>query len=109
MDGRPPPPGRMYDGRMRNMTDAQMITLAVAILAIFGATLFNNSRITDLRDSVNRRLDDHRGLINLRFDDVIQHIDDKFALLSQQMKTMEDNIMRVLGDHEMRLQKLEQK
>lgn len=68
-----------------------MITLAVAILAIFGATLFNNARITDLRDSVNR------------------HIDDKFALLSHQMKTMEDNIMRVLGDHETRLQKLEQK
>jgi hypothetical protein len=84
------------------MTDAQMITLAVAILAIFGATLFNNSRITDLRDSVNRRLDDQRDAIN-------QHIDDKFGLLSQQIKTMEDNIMRVLGDHETRLQKLEQK
>lgn len=73
------------------MTDAQMITLAVAIFAVFGATLFNNSRITDLRDSLYR------------------HIDDKFALLSVQMKTMEDNIMRVLGDHETRLQKLEQK
>lgn len=84
------------------MTDAQMITLVVAMLAIFGATLFNNSRITDLRDSLNRRLDDQSVSIN-------RHIDDKFALLSQQMKTMEDNIMRVLGGHETRLQKLEQK
>jgi len=66
------------------MTDAQMVTLTVAILAIFLGTLFNNSRITDLRDSVNR------------------HFDDKFALLSQQMKTMEDNVLRMLGDHEPR-------
>lgn len=87
------------------MTDAQMITLAVAILAVFGGTLYNNSRITDLRDSVSRRLDD----MSKRFEDANRHIDDKFALLSQQMKTMEDNIMRVLGDHETRLQKLEQK
>ena len=76
------------------MTDAQMITLAVAILAVFAGTLFNNSRISD----VNR------------------HIDDKFALLSQQMKHMEDNIMSITGrhqtdleDHAGRLDKLEGK
>ncbi len=71
------------------MTDAQMVTLAVAILAVFAGTIFNNSRITDLRQSVN------------------QHIDDKFALLSQQMTRMEDNLMRTMGEHETRLQKLE--
>lgn len=67
------------------MTDAQMITLAVAILAVFAGTLFNNSRISD----VNR------------------HIDDKFELLSQQIKHMEDNIMRIVGDLETRTHKLE--
>jgi hypothetical protein len=69
------------------MTDAQMVTLCVAILAVFAGTLFNNSRISD----VNR------------------HIDGKFALLSQQMKTMEDKILRLIGDHETRLQKLERR
>ena len=68
------------------MTDAQMITLAVAILAVFAGTFFNNSRIGDLDRSLNR------------------HIDDKFALLSQQIKVMEDNIMRIAGDHETRIQ-----
>ena len=67
------------------MTDAQMVTLAVAILAVFAGTLFNNSRISD----VNR------------------HIDDKFALLSRQMKTMEDNIMRIVGDLDTRVHRLE--
>jgi hypothetical protein len=65
------------------MTDAPMITLAVAILAIFAGSLFNNSRIGDM---------------GKRFDDVRRHIDDKFALLSHQMKTMEDDVMRLLGD-----------
>jgi len=60
------------------MTDAERVTLCVAILAVFAGTLFSNSRISD----VNR------------------HIDDKFALLSQQMKTMENNILRLIGDHE---------
>ncbi len=50
-----------------------MVTLCVAMLAVFAGTLFNNSRISD----VNR------------------HIDDKFALLSQQMKSMDDNILRL--------------
>jgi hypothetical protein len=73
------------------MTDGQMITLAVAILAVFAGTIFNNSRIGDLDRSLNR------------------HIDDKFALLSQQMKTMEDNIMRIVGEHESRIQTVEGK
>ena len=79
--------------------DAQMIALAVAILAVFAGSLFNNSRIGD----VGKRFDD----IGRRFDDANRHIDDKFALLSQQMKSMEDKIMRILGDHETRIQKLE--
>jgi hypothetical protein len=73
------------------LTDAQMVTLCVAILAVFAGTLFNNSRISYFSTSVNR------------------HIDDKFALLSQQMKTMEDNIMRIVGEHESRSQKVEQR
>jgi hypothetical protein len=73
------------------MTDAQMITLAVAILAVFAGTLFNNSRISDVDRSLSR------------------HIDDKFALLSQQMKHMEDNLMRITGDHETRLEEHERR
>jgi hypothetical protein len=79
------------------MTDAQMITLMVAILALFAGTLFNNSRITDLRDSMNRRFDDFRNDIN-------RHIDDKFALLDAKL----DRILEIVGDHETRLQRLEQ-
>ncbi len=85
------------------MTDTQVLTIVIAILASLGALVYNNSRITDVGkriDDMGKRIDDLRNSVNL-------HIDDKFALLSQQMKTMEENIMRILGDHETRLHKLE--
>jgi DNA recombination-dependent growth factor C len=85
------------------MTDTQLIALALVFVAALGSVLYNNSRITGLRDTVNNRFNE----IGKRFDDVNRHIDDKFALLSQQMKHMEENIMRILGDHETRIQKLE--
>ncbi len=74
------------------MTDAQMVALCVSMLAVFGATLSNYSRIGD---------------VNARINDINRHIDDNFALLSQQMKAMEDNILRLIGDHETGIQKLE--
>ncbi len=46
---------------------------------------------------------------NSRISDVNRHIDEKFALLSQQMKTMADNSLRLIGDHETHLQKLERR
>jgi predicted Holliday junction resolvase-like endonuclease len=85
------------------MTDTQLIALALVFVAALGSVLYNNSRITGLRDTVNNRFNE----IGKRFDDVNRHIDDKFALLSQQMKHMEENIMRILGDRETRIQKLE--
>jgi hypothetical protein len=35
-----------------------------------------------------------------RFDDVNRHIDDKFNLTAERLQRMEDNFMRILGDHE---------
>ena len=95
------------------MTDTQVLTIVIAILASLGTLVYNNSRITDvgrgvddvrtdvgrLIDDMGKRIDDLRDSLNL-------HIDDKFNLLSQQLKTMEENTMRILGDHETRLHKL---
>ena len=85
------------------MTDTQVITIVIAILASLGAVVYNNSRITDS----GKRIDDLRDMMNQRFNDVNRHIDDKFSLLSQQMARMEEKIMRVLGDHATRIHKLE--
>ena len=81
------------------MTDAQLLTLATAFLALIAAVLFNNSRIGSFQSAMDKRVDDlmHKGFnsIDKRFDDLIRHIDDGCNMLSQQMKQMEENIMRI--------------
>jgi hypothetical protein len=69
------------------MTDAQMVTIAAAFLAAIVAVLFNNSRISDLRDSVN------------------QHIEDKFKLLDTKL----DHIIELLATYDARITKLERR
>jgi hypothetical protein len=69
------------------MTDAQMVTIAAAFLAAIVAVLFNNSRISDLRDSVN------------------QHIEDKFKLLDTKL----DHIIEMLATYDARITKLERR
>lgn len=78
------------------MNDSQIISIAIIFVAALGSIMFNNSRISDM----GKRIDDLRDSLN-------QHIDDKFTLLSQQLKTMEDNIMGITGDLETRVHKLE--
>ena len=80
------------------MTDAQLVTITAAFLAAIIAVLFNNSRIGDLRSTVDKR-----------FEDMHRHIDDKFTILTERLQRMEDNIMRITGDHEERIQRLEGK
>jgi len=89
------------------MTGTQSVTVAIVLLAALASVMFNNVRISDLRTDLNARMGDLRSDMNDRFADVNRHIDDQFALLSQQMSRMEENIMRNLGEHETRLQKLE--
>jgi len=91
------------------MTDTQLVTLATAFLAAVIAVLFNNSRISDLRGDMTHRIGDLRNTMDKRFDDMNSHIDDKFALLTERLQRMEDNIMRITGDHEERIQRLEGK
>ena len=85
------------------MTDTQLVTISAVFLAAIVAVLFNNSRIGDLRDSMNQRFAD----VNKRLDDMNRHIDDKFDLLTERLQHMEENIMRILADHENRISRLE--
>jgi adenylosuccinate synthase len=96
------------------MTDAQMISIVIAIIASLGALVYNNSRITD----VGKRIDDLRDGFNKRLDDMNRHVDDKFEaanqraesnfnLLMERLQRMEDNLTRQLADHETRIHKLE--
>jgi hypothetical protein len=49
---------------------------------------FQNRRIDDLRDSMNKRFDD----VNKRFDDVNRRFDDLRDLLHSEVKRLEDRL-----------------
>lgn len=78
------------------MTDTQVITIVIALIASVGAVMYNNSWITD----VGKRIDDLRDAVNT-------HIDDKFSLLMERLQRMEDNITNQLASHDTRIHKLE--
>ncbi len=57
------------------------------LLGIF----FQNRRIDDLRDSLNKRFDD----VNRRFDDVNNRFDDMRDLVKSEIKRVEERIERL--------------
>ena len=79
------------------MTDTQILT--IVFVASIGSTVYNNSRITDLRTDMNSRF----SAVDKRFDDVNRHIGDKFNLLDQKL----DHIIEMLASHHERISKLE--
>jgi len=109
-------------GRSCGVTDAQIITIAVTVVAILAGTLFNNSRLGDMNNrfsDINNRFSD----MNNRFGDTNRRIDDSKELLRGEMKALEaridsrfnsidnklDAILRIVGDHETRITNLEQR
>ena len=78
------------------MTDTQVLTIVIAILASLGALIYNNSRITD----VGKRIDDQHDLLGRRIDDLraglTRHIDDKYHLLDMKL----DRIIGLIASHE---------
>jgi hypothetical protein len=92
------------------LTDTQPITLALVFVAAIRPIMYNNSRITDLRNDMNARFGEFRADvgkrfddIDKRFDDVNRHIEGKYKLLDAKL----DRIIEMLASHDQRLYKLE--
>ena len=68
------------------MTDTQLLTVAITLLAIFIAMLVNNHRMSDLRTDVGTRIGDLNREFGQRFVDTNRHIDDMANLLRAEMK-----------------------
>ncbi|MBV9081835.1 MAG: hypothetical protein JOZ62_04105 [Acidobacteriaceae bacterium] len=97
------------------MNDSQIIAIAIVFVAAIGSILYNNSRITDLRDTmsnrfndVNRHIEDKFNLLDVKIDskfNLLDHkIDSKFQLIDQKL----DHLIELAASHESRIQKLEQ-
>lgn len=84
------------------MTDLQIFALAagaqtvVILIGIAGGVLYNNSRITDLKDLINKRIDDLRAEMNRHSDalraEIGKRFDDLRDLLKSEVKRLEERI-----------------
>jgi hypothetical protein len=70
------------------MTDTQLLTVAITLVAIFIAMLVNNHRMTDLRTDVGLRISD----LGTRFDQRFSEVDKRFAQVDQRFLDMNRHI-----------------
>lgn len=99
------------------MTGAQIIAIAITVLAVLAGTLFSNSRISDLNTrlsetnaATNRRMDDMQEVLRAEmkaqgavFDARMGAFEGRFNSIDRKL----DEILRMVGDHETRIGALE--
>ena len=85
------------------MTDAQLISIAITVLAIFGGVLINNSRLGDL----NSRLGDLRDALRAEARADKSEIVNMIADLRRIIETNHDATLRMLADIDQRVTRLE--
>jgi hypothetical protein len=52
------------------MTDAQIIAIAITVLAVLAGSVFNNVRIGDVNANLSARISDGNASLNQRIDDL---------------------------------------
>jgi hypothetical protein len=96
------------------MADAQIIAIAITVLAVLAGTLFSNSRIGDM----NNRIGDVKEVLRAefradiaqltltmetRFNAIDRTIETRFNSVDRKL----DEFLRIVGDHETRISALE--
>ena len=89
------------------MTDTQILTLVITLLGIFAASWFNNSRIGDVSLRISDRINDMRDVLRAEMKVERAEVDTRFDRLEAKIDRMDDNVAKILADHEHRISKLE--
>jgi hypothetical protein len=80
------------------MTDPQIMTLALAIVIPLSMLIYSNSRITEAKETLRAEIGQLRSDLTLTMETRFNSIDRKL-----------DEILRIMGDHETRITRLEQR
>ena len=76
------------------MTDTQILTIALAtvptMITVLIGILINNSRMSDLRSSVDGRFTDLRAHMDLRFNDVDRRMDEMKDMWRSELHRVEE-------------------
>jgi hypothetical protein len=85
------------------MTDAQIIAIAITVLAVFAGTIFNNVRIGDL----STRMSESNAATNRRIDDTKEVLRAEMKAGFNSIERKLDEILRITSDHDTRIAALE--
>jgi hypothetical protein len=80
------------------MTDAQIIAIAITVLAVLAGSVFNNVRISEGNANLSRRIDDLRDVLRAEFRAHMTRMDGKL-----------DTLIAMVGHLETRVTKLEER
>jgi hypothetical protein len=78
------------------MTDIQLLTIAIAVIIPISSLIYSNSRIADVRESLNKRIDDFRAEVNHRFEEMDRRFDNLQGLLESIMGKLDELDRRTL-------------
>jgi low affinity Fe/Cu permease len=87
------------------MNDAQIIAIAITVLAVMGGTLFNNSRIGDINNRIGDVKEVLRAEFRADFTQLEARLDARFNSIDRKL----DELLRIVGDHDTRITALEQR
>ena len=87
------------------MTDTQILTLALTMLGIFGASWFNNSRISDM----SNRISDLSNKLDSRINDTRDLLRGEIQLGFERVNNKLDAILVQLANHDSRITRLEER
>ena len=85
------------------MTDVQILTLALTLLGIFAASWFNNSRIGDVSNKIDVRVNDMRDVLRAE----IRAIQAESNLQFERINNKIDTILKMVADIDQRVTALE--
>src|SRR5580765_3626713 len=71
------------------MTDTQLLTIALAIIVPLTMLLYSNSRITDTKVSLDKRIDDLKDAVTKSIGETKETLRADIATLSAEMRTIE--------------------
>jgi hypothetical protein len=75
------------------MTDAQIIAMAITVLAVMIGTMFNSSRMGDLNQGLGRRIDDTKEILRAEMKALEARMDNRFNTIERKL----DEILRVVA------------
>jgi hypothetical protein len=87
------------------ISDPQMMTLALAIVIPLSMLIYSNSRITEAKETLRAEIGLLRADVLKEFVQLVSRMETRFNSIDRKL----DEILRIVGDHETRVTRLEQR